>query len=230
MQLKKKILVIEDHPIFRLGLSELINQEPDLQVCGEAKDAAAAWNTIERLQPDLIIADITLENSDGIELTKEIHRHYRHIPVLILSMHDEFLYAERALHAGARGYIMKQEAMGLVVDAIHQVLEGKLYLSDQVKEHILAHLAPAGPNIGARSPIERLTDRELEIFRMIAKGLSTRDIADKLHVSIKTVGTHRERIKSKFNLKSANELVRYAVHWAKTGLIDLTAPQKTDPQ
>jgi DNA-binding NarL/FixJ family response regulator len=226
MQLKKKILVIEDHPIFRLGLSELINQEPDLQVCGEAKDAAAAWHTIERLQPDLIIADITLENSDGIELTKEIHKRYRHIPVLILSMHDEFLYAERALHAGARGYIMKQEAMNSVVGAIHQVLEGKLYLSEQVKEHILTHLAAAGPNVGIRSPIERLTDRELEIFQMIGKGLGTRDIADKLHVSIKTVGTHRERIKSKFNLKSANELVRYAVHWTKTGLIDLNEPQQ----
>jgi DNA-binding NarL/FixJ family response regulator len=228
MQIKKKILVIEDHPIFRLGLSELINQEPDLQVCGEAKDAATAWHTIERLQPDLIIADITLENSDGIELTKEIHKRYRHIPVLILSMHDEFLYAERALHAGARGYIMKQEAMGSVVEAIHQVLEGKLYLSDQVKEHILTHLA-ASPSAGPRSPIERLTDRELEIFRLIGKGLSTRDIADKLYLSVKTVGTHRERIKSKFNLKSANELVRYAVHWTKTGLIDLAEPQRIDP-
>jgi DNA-binding NarL/FixJ family response regulator len=228
MQIKKKILVVEDHPIFRLGLSELINQEPDLQVCGEAKDAATAWHTIERLQPDLIIADITLENSDGIELTKEIHKRYRHIPVLILSMHDEFLYAERALHAGARGYIMKQEAMGSVVEAIHQVLEGKLYLSDQVKEHILTHLA-AGPSAGPRSPIERLTDRELEIFRLIGKGLSTRDIADKLYLSVKTVGTHRERIKSKFNLKSANELVRYAVHWTKTGLIDLAEPQRIDP-
>ncbi len=220
---KKKILVVEDHPIFRLGLSELINQEPDLQVCGEAENAAGAWQAIERLQPDLIIADITLDNSDGIELTKEIYRRHRAIPVLILSMHDEFLYAERALHAGARGYIMKQEAMGSVVEAIHQVLEGKVYLSNQVKEHILTHLA-VGLNTASRSPIERLTDRELEIFRMIGEGLTTRDIADKLHLSIKTVGTHRERIKSKFNLKSANELVRYAVHWNKTGSIELTDP------
>jgi len=224
MQNKKKILLIEDHPIFRLGLSALINQEPDLQVCGEAKDAASAWHAIDRLQPDLIIADITLEESDGIELTKEIHRRFRTLPVLILSMHDEFLYAERALHAGARGYIRKQEAMELVVDAIHQVLGGKVYLSDQVKEHILTHLT-TGPSIGSRSPIERLTDRELEIFRMIGEGLGTRDIADKLHVSIKTIGTHRERIKSKLNLRSGNELVRYAVHWTKTGVFDQPDPQ-----
>jgi len=227
MQTKKKILVVEDHPIFRLGLRELINQEPDLLVCGEAENAGSAWQAIDRLQPDLIIADITLDNSDGIELTKEIHRRYRTVPVLILSMHDEFLYAERALHAGARGYIMKQEAMGSVVEAIHQVLEGKVYLSNQVKEHILTHLA-AGLNAGARSPIERLTDRELEIFRLIGEGLGTRDIADKLHLSIKTVGTYRERIKSKFNLKGANELVRYAVHWTKTGQIDLSEPQQTE--
>jgi DNA-binding NarL/FixJ family response regulator len=217
---KKKILVVEDHPIFRLGLSELINQEPDLFVCGEAVDASSAWMIIEQVQPDLIVADITLEKSDGIELTREIHRRYRHIPVLILSMHDEFLYAERALHAGARGFIMKQEAMESVVEAIHQVLDGKVYLSDRVKEHILANLA-VGSGIGAKAPIERLTDRELEIFRMIGKGLSTRDIADKLYLSVKTVGTHRERIKSKLNLKTANELVRYAVHWTKTGQTDL---------
>jgi len=213
---KKKILLVEDHPIFRLGLSELINQEEDLQVCGEAENVSGAWALIPRLQPDLIVADITLENSDGLELVKEVNRHFRHIPVLILSMHDEFLYAERALHAGARGYIMKQEAMESVVTAIRQVLEGKVYLHERVKEHILGHLAERA-GIRDRAPLDRLTDRELEIFRLIGAGLRSRDIARKLHLSIKTVGTHRERIKAKLNLKSAGELMRHAVHFARTG-------------
>jgi DNA-binding NarL/FixJ family response regulator len=215
---KKKILIVEDHPIFRWGLSELINQEPDMTVCGDATDAAGAWKAIDRLDPDLIIADITLENSDGIDLTKEVNRRYKSIPILILSMHDQFLYAERALHAGAKGYIMKQEAMENVVTAIRQVLAGKIYLDEKVKDQILFNLAdrPAGRS---RSPIDRLTDRELEVFRMIGKGHSTREIASKLRLSIKTIGTYRERIKEKLNLKHANELVRHAVHWEKTGEI-----------
>ena len=220
---KKKILIVEDHPIFRWGLSELINQEPDMIVCGDATNVSGAWKAIERLQPDLIIADITLENSDGIDLTKEVNRRSKTIPVLILSMHDQFLYAERALHAGARGYIMKQEAMEKVVTAIRQVLAGKIYLNEKVKDQILFNLAdrPAG---SGRSPMERLTDRELEVFRMIGKGFSTREIASKLHLSIKTIGTYRERIKEKLNLKHANELVRHAVHWGKTGNVPDEAP------
>lgn len=214
----KKILIVEDHPIFRWGLSELINQEPDMAVCGEATDVASAWKAIEQLAPDLVIADITLANSDGIELTKAVSRRHRNLPVLILSMHDQFLYAERALHAGARGYIMKQEAMESVVTAIREVLAGKVYLNEKVKDQILFNMAerPAG---SGRSPIERLTDRELEVFRLIGKGFTTREIADKLHLSIKTIGTYRERIKDKLNLKHANELVRHAVHWDKTGRI-----------
>lgn len=220
---KKKILIVEDHPIFRWGLSELINQEPDMAVCGEATDVSGAWKAIERLNPDLIIADITLADSDGIELTKEVNRQPTPIPVLILSMHDQFLYAERALHAGARGYIMKQEAMENVVTAIRQVLSGKIYLNEQVKDQILGNLAdrPAG---SAKSPIERLTDRELEVFRMVGKGFSTRDIASRLHLSIKTIGTYRERIKDKLNLKHATELVQHAVHWQKTGEIPAQPP------
>lgn len=221
---KKKILIVEDHPIFMWGLSELINQEPDMVVCGDATDSSGAWKAIENLNPDLIIADITLENSDGIELTKEINRSSKAIPVLILSMHDQFLYAERALHAGARGYIMKQEAMEKVVTAIRQVLAGKIYLNEKVKDQILFNLAdrPAG---NGRSPMARLTDRELEVFRMIGKGFSTREIASNLHLSIKTIGTYRERIKEKLNLKHANELVRHTVHWGKTGEIPIETPR-----
>jgi DNA-binding NarL/FixJ family response regulator len=216
---KRKILVVEDHPIFRLGISELINQEEDLFVCGDAEDVFHALAEIERLNPDLVVVDISLKNSDGIDLVKEVTKNRRGLPVLILSMHDEFLYAERALRAGARGYIMKQEAMESVVNAIHQVLDGKIYFSDRIKEYILTNLSD-GLRQAEKSPIERLTNRELEVFRMIGRGLSTREIAGKLHLSIKTIGTYRERIKEKLGLKNATELVRHAVHWEKTGKIE----------
>ena len=218
---KKRILVVEDHPIFRLGLREFINQEEDLEVCAEAQDVRHAWQAIEKLSPDLIIADITLRHEDGIELTREITRRYGNIPVLILSMHDELLYAERAIRAGARGYITKQEAMESVVEAIRQVLEGKIYLNEHVKDHILSHLARRTRGTHP-SPLDRLTHRELEVFRLIGQGLGTRDIADTLHVSMKTIGTHRERIKAKLNLKSANELLRLAVQWIQSGQVNTT--------
>ncbi len=213
---KKKILIVDDHPIFRWGLGELLNQADDLMVCGEAEDVSQAYQAIEKLDPDLVIADITLHNSDGIEMVKEIKRRFAGMPVLVLSMHDEFLYAQRALRAGAQGYIMKQEAMDSVVVAIRQVLEGKIYLNDCVKEHILMQMADR-PQAVDKSPLERLTDRELEVFRLVGMGLRTREIAEKLNLSIKTIGTHREHIKDKLGLKHANELVRCAVHWEKTG-------------
>lgn len=218
MSEKKRILIVEDHPIFRLGLCELINQELDLEVCGQARDVAEALEQIALLQPDLIVADITLEHSDGLDLVKELNQRARRLPVLVLSMHDELLYAERALHAGALGYIMKQEAMESVVSGIRQVLAGKIVLNERVKEHLLASLTHrAGDD--RRLPIERLTDRELEVFRLIGQGLSTRDIARRLHLSIKTIGTYRERIKEKLQLKHANELMRYAVYWQKSGRV-----------
>jgi DNA-binding NarL/FixJ family response regulator len=213
---KKKILVVEDHPIFRLGISELINQEDDLEVCGDAENVSRALVEIERLNPDLIVVDISLKNSDGIDLVKELNARKKGLPVLILSMHDEFLYAERALRAGARGYIMKQEAMESVVTAIRQVLAGKIYFNDRVKEYILTQLS-GGSGSADKAPITRLTDRELEVFRMIGRGFGTREIAGKLNLSIKTIGTYRERIKEKLGLKTATELVRHAVHWEKTG-------------
>jgi DNA-binding NarL/FixJ family response regulator len=215
--MKKRILIVEDHPIFRLGLTELINQEEDLEVCAGADDVPLAWRAIEQFTPDLVIADITLPRGDGIELAKEINRRFKgRLPVMILSMHDAFLYAERALHAGARGYIMKQEAMEKVVSAVREVLAGKIYLNEQVKDHILTNLA-IHPESREKSPLERLTDRELEVFRLLSQGLSSREIARRLNVSIKTIGTYRERIKEKLNLKHSVELVRYAVHWASGG-------------
>jgi DNA-binding NarL/FixJ family response regulator len=219
---KKKILLVEDHPIFRLGLAELINQEEDLQAFGNAKDVEAAIVEIEETSPDLIIADITLKASDGIDLVKYVKQHHRQIPVLVLSMHDEYLYAQRALSAGARGYIMKQEAMESVVTAIHHVLEGKIYLNEKVKEHILASISDT-PQVRDKSPVDRLTDRELQVFRLIGRGFSSREIAERLFLSIKTIGTYRERIKEKLSLKHANELVRCAVHFEKTGQISTQA-------
>ncbi|HGY11453.1 MAG TPA: response regulator transcription factor [Desulfobacterales bacterium] len=215
---KKKILLVEDHPIFRLGLAELINQEDDFIAFGDSKDVDPAIKEIETLNPDLIIADITLKKSDGIDLVKYVKKYHKNIPVLVLSMHDEYLYAERALHAGARGYIMKQEAMESVVTAIHHVLEGKIYLNEKVKEHILSNISDT-PKIKNKTPIDRLTDRELQVFKMIGRGFSSRDIAERLFLSIKTIGTYRERIKNKLNLKHANELIRCAVHFEKTGQI-----------
>lgn len=212
---KRKIFVVEDHPIFRLGISELINQEEDLAVCGGAESVYQAMREIERLSPDLLIVDISLKHSDGIDLIKEIHNQRKDLPMMILSMHDEFLYAERALRAGARGYIMKEEAMESVVFAIRQVLAGNLYFNDQVKEHILSQLSGDSGATDA-DPIKRLTNRELEVFRLIGRGFSTRDIAGKLNLSIKTIGTYRERIKEKLGLRNATELVRLAVHWENT--------------
>ncbi|MCG8639092.1 MAG: response regulator transcription factor [Desulfobacterales bacterium] len=215
---KKKILLVEDHPIFRLGLAELINQEERLIAFGQSKDVESAIKEIENEKPDLIIADITLKNSDGIDLVRYVKQHHKNIPVLVLSMHDEYLYAQRALHAGARGYIMKQEAMESVVTAIEQVLAGKIYLNENVKEHILSNISSPG-EATRKSPVDRLTDRELQVFKLIGKGYSSRDIANRLFLSIKTIGTYRERIKNKLNLKHANELVRCAVHFEKTGQI-----------
>ncbi len=219
---KKKILLVEDHPIFRLGLAELINQEDDLEAFGKAKDVNQAIFEIEEMDPDLIIADISLKSSDGIDLVKYVKQHHKNIPVLVLSMHDEYLYAQRALAAGSRGYIMKQEAMESVVTAIHHVLEGKIYLNEKVKEHILLSMSDT-PKARAKSPVDRLTDRELQVFKLIGRGFSSREIAERLFLSIKTIGTYRERIKEKLNLKHANELVRCAVHFEKTGQISSQA-------
>ncbi len=215
---KKKILLVEDHPIFRLGLAELINQEEDLHVCGDAKDVDDAIKKIQDLKPDLVIADISLKQSDGIDLVKYANIHHSNLPVLVLSMHDEYLYAQRALHAGAKGYIMKQEAMESVVTAIQHVLKGKIYLNEKVKEHILSNISGT-PKSKDQTPIDRLTNRELQVFKLIGRGFSSREIAERLFLSIKTSGTYRERIKEKLNLKNANALLRFAVHFEKTGQI-----------
>jgi DNA-binding NarL/FixJ family response regulator len=212
--IKTRILIVDDHPIFCLGMSELINQESDLVVCGSADTVGKAWIAIRSLKPDLVIVDISLKNSNGIDLVREIHSEHRNLPVLVLSMHDESLYAERALLSGARGYIMKQEATKSVVHAIRQVMSGKIYASEEIKEKMLMRQI-ATQDIKNASPLDKLTIRELEVFRLIGLGLSTKEIAERLNISIKTVGTYRERIKEKLELKHATELVKFAVHWEK---------------
>ena len=210
-----KILLVDDHPVFCLGMSELINKEEDLNVVGSEETASRACQAIDRLRPDLVIVDISLKDSDGIDLVQEINRHHPGLPVLMLSMHDESLYAERAFLAGARGYIMKQEAIGLVVKAIRHVLGGDIYASAKVKEKIFQRLIQKKQGGDEKSALDSLTNRELEVFRLIGDGLSTKEIASQLHLSHKTIGTYRENIKVKLGLKHYTELVKYAVHWSK---------------
>jgi DNA-binding NarL/FixJ family response regulator len=209
---KAKIYIVDDHPIMVQGLRELIDAERDLVVIGSTDDWHVALEDIGRLGPDLMILDVTLREINGIEVLKNIRIHAPSLKVLMLSMHDEALYAMRSLKAGAQGYIMKQEAVEKVLVAIRQVLTGEVYLSESMSRRTMFQLL--GRN-GTRtgSPLEDLSDRELEIFTLIGQGCTTRQIADKLHLSIKTVETHRAHIKEKLNLKNSTELVQQAIHW-----------------
>lgn len=212
---KNRIFIVDDHPIVRKGLTQLINQEPDLTVCSEAENAEIALELLKKVKPDLAIVDISLRGIDGIELTKLIRARFENIPVLVVSMHDESLYAERALRAGARGYIMKQEAIEKMMEAIRKVLRGELYVSERVSANIVKRFVD-GKAEGVSSPEELLSDREMEVFQLIGQGFGTRQIADQLHVSVKTVETYRANIKEKLNLKNATELMKHAVHWIES--------------
>jgi len=201
---------VDDHPIVRHGLTEMINHEKDLMVCGTAEDLRKALEQITALKPDLVVVDISLKGSNGIELLKNIKVRYPKMLVLMLSMHDEALYAVRALRAGAPGYIMKQEATKKVLTAIRQVLAGEIYLSEKMEKKMMQQLA--GGRAGRTgSPIEDLSDRELEVFGLIGQGHGTRQIAEELHLSIKTIESHRAHIKEKLNLKNATELLQHAI-------------------
>jgi DNA-binding NarL/FixJ family response regulator len=209
---KTKILIVDDHPIVRQGLTELINQEEDLVVCEQAEDATEAMGFIKKLKPDMAIVDISLKETSGMELIKDIKVQYPNLVILALSMHDESLYAERALRAGARGYVMKAEATEKVVTAIRKILSGQIYVSDKMAAKMVRKLVGGGPDVGV-SAIERLSDRELEVFHLIGQGYGTRQIAERLHLSIKTIETYREHIKEKLNLADASELLQYAIQW-----------------
>jgi len=209
---KRKVFLVDDHPMVRERLAELIGQEADLEVCGEAEDAVTAVKSIGALQPDLAIVDITLKDTYGIELVKTLRERESHIPVLVLSMHDESLYGERAIRAGARGYLNKQEASKKVITAIRTILAGDVYASDKMKSAMLQKMS-GGHGAAGASPTDALSDRELEVFQLLGQGLAVRQIAEMLFVSPKTVEAHREHIKEKMNFKSSAELLRYAIQY-----------------
>jgi DNA-binding NarL/FixJ family response regulator len=209
---KKMVFVVDDHPIVRQGLALLINQETDLAVCGEAEEMQTALPAIQALRPDILIVDISLNGPDGLELLKNVRITSPRLPVLILSMHDEAIYAERALRAGANGYIMKQEATERVLVALRRILSGEIYVSDRIANNMLQHYV-RGANPAEHSSMTELTDRELEVFRLIGDGLGTRQIAEALHLSVKTVESYQAHIKEKLSLRSGRELVQHAVEW-----------------
>lgn len=209
---KSRVFIVDDHPIVRQGLALLINREPDLAVCGDAEEAASALGRIQELRPDVIVVDISLNGPDGLDLLKNIRALDAHLPVLMLSMLDETLYAERALRAGASGYIMKQEATERLLGAIRRILGGEIYLSERMANRML-HRFAGGNQADPQSPIAELTDRELEVFRLIGEGHGTRQIAEELHISVKTVESYQAHIKVKLSLKNARELVQRAIQW-----------------
>jgi DNA-binding NarL/FixJ family response regulator len=207
-----KILIVDDHPILRMGMRELLNQEDDFDVCGVAENISSARKVIAETAPDFAIIDISLAGDNGLDLVKEIGSGTSRIPILVLSMHDESVWAERAIRAGARGYLMKKEAAETIVTAVKNILAGKVHVSDTIMARLLDkfHFDPHGSHASTE---EALTDRELEVFRLIGSGLSTREIAQRMNLGVKTIGTYRDRIKQKLGLKNGAELTRQAVLW-----------------
>jgi DNA-binding NarL/FixJ family response regulator len=206
---KCRVFLIDDHPIVRQGLALFIDREPDLMVCGEADGATSALQAIRDALPNFIVLDISLDGPDGLDLLKVLRAEYPNLPVLILSMHDESAYAERALRAGANGYIMKQEATEKVLTAIRHILRGDVYLSDRLTKRMLQQFVHGA--VPPRDPLAKLSDRELEVYRLIGAGHGTRQIADELHVSTKTVESYQAHIKEKLLLRNARELVQHAI-------------------
>jgi DNA-binding NarL/FixJ family response regulator len=208
----KRIVIVDDHPLFRKGLEQLIHSDGAFAVCGEAGNAAESMDVIRKLNPDLAIVDLSLPGANGIELIKNIRAEFPNLPILVLSMHDESLYGLRALRAGANGYVMKHEAMANVVQAIHEVFSGRPYLSPAMAAQVITKFAKKSSE-GESDAVDRLSDRELEILELIGKGTEIRQIANLLHLSPKTVETHRAHIKEKLQLKNAREVARFAVQW-----------------
>jgi DNA-binding NarL/FixJ family response regulator len=211
---KTRIYIVDDHALIRRGLATLIGGEPDMEVCGQAEDAATGLQEIMKLQPELVIVDISLKGNSGLELIKSIKAFSSRIYILVLSMHHESIYALRVLKAGARAYVMKQDVLNKVLEAIRRIRNGDLFVSDNVANHMLNRLV-SGDSADDTSPVASLSDRELEIVNLIGNGLLTREIAVKLHVSVKTVETHRAHIKEKLDLHNATQLVQFCVRWVE---------------
>jgi DNA-binding NarL/FixJ family response regulator len=213
---KSRVFLVDDHPLVREHLRALIAREADLAVCGEAEDAPSALALIREQVPDLVILDISLKRSNGLELIKSLKELRPNLPVLVLSMHDEMLYAERSLRAGAMGYITKEEATMNILSAIRRILGGQVYLSDRMAGRMMRKMV-GGTKEEVGSPLELLTDRELEVFQMLGQGFGTRQIAENLRLGIKTVESYRARIKEKLQLADGNQLLRHAIQWVQRG-------------
>ncbi len=215
-QPKAKVFLVDDHPLVREHLTAMLQAQADLAVCGEAADAPTALSLVARLSPDLVILDLSLKRSSGLELIKQLKELWPKLPVLVLSMHDEMLYAERSLRAGALGYITKEEATANVLSAVRRVLSGQVYLSERMAGRMMRKMV--GEKLEETgSPLEVLTDRELEVFQMLGRGLGTRQIAAELRVGIKTVESYRARIKEKLQLADGNQLLQHAIQWVQSG-------------
>jgi len=211
---RKRILLVDDHAVVRFGITQLINRQSDLVVCGEEEDASKALDAINSLKPDLVIADISLKDSSGLELMRNIKAQYPRLPILVVSVHDESIYAEMAFRAGATGYLMKQEALDRIPTAIRRVLEGSVYVSDALAARMLQQRVRGQLDV-QESPVKSLSDRELEVFQLIGQWKKTKEIAQELHLSVKTVEYYREQIKRKLSLRDASELTQYATSWVQ---------------
>jgi len=210
---RKRVLIVDDHSVLREGLRMVIDEQPDMVVCGEASDAPQALEAVEQCKPDIAIVDLSLVGSSGLELVKDLKARYPHLPALVLSLHDEALYAERVVRAGARGYIMKRSSSSELLNALREVLKGNVYLSENMASRIMKQVFGRHEIAPERNSIEVLSDRELEVFQLIGEGHGTSDIAKRLRLSMKTVSCYRQNIKNKLQLKDATELVQHAIHW-----------------
>ena len=212
---RKRIMLVDDHPMTRAGLEQLINKQSDMEVCCQAGDPAEAFRSLSTSKPDLILTDITMPGRSGFEFIKDVLALYANLPILVVTMHDELIYAERVLRAGARGYIMKEAGGEKLLNAMRHVLSGRVYVSEQISATLLDSMSGQRPR-GSDSPIKKLSDREFEVFQLIGQGKSTNDIARQLHLSPKTVDVHRAHIREKLQLSDALSLVRHAVRWVET--------------
>jgi DNA-binding NarL/FixJ family response regulator len=220
---RRRVLIVDDHPIVRQGLKRMIETEPDMEVCGEAATEAQARRAIRELTPDIVIVDLALQEGDGLELVRDVHAHHPDVPMLVLSMHDETIYAERLLAEGASGYIMKQAAADQLLNALRAVLRGERYLSEQLAQTL--GVRDGGADGDVVDPVRRLSNRELQVLNLVGRGVSSRDIAAELGLSVKTVESHRQSIKRKLNLATNSQLLQYAINgfnWRRSGA--MTAP------
>jgi DNA-binding NarL/FixJ family response regulator len=207
---RRRVLIVDDHPIVRQGLKRMIEAEADMEVCGEAATETQARRAIRELAPDIVIVDLALQEGDGLELVRDVHAHHPDVPMLVLSMHDETIYAERLLSEGASGYIMKQAAADQLLNALRTVLRGETYLSETLQTQLRSR---AGHAVNDGNPVERLSNRELQVLNLVGRGVSSREIAAELGLSVKTVESHRQSIKRKLNLTTNSQLLQYAINW-----------------